>query len=142
MRWIIVCAGLLLGAGTLTAQLGDMSASAARTKSYVTYDAEPQVVRAGQRSVLEVRFQVIDGEFRAERVHHDCAVGREFPDLRARPYAHNLATGQRGSVHPWTARLAGRDTRIDNDARDYGAGEGIGVGHCGAWKGGGLICPR
>jgi hypothetical protein len=61
VRRIALLTGLLLGTGALTAQMGAMNAGAAHTKSYVTYDAEPQMVAAGKRSVLEVRFEVVDG---------------------------------------------------------------------------------
>ena len=35
--------------------------SSARTKGYVLYDAEPQTVKAGKPSVLELHFKVVDG---------------------------------------------------------------------------------
>ncbi len=60
-RGAIVVAGLMLGAGTLAAQMGELSGGPAKTKSYVTFDAEPQIVRAGQRSVVEMRFHVSNG---------------------------------------------------------------------------------
>jgi thiol:disulfide interchange protein len=61
MRSGMALAGLMLVAGTLPAQMGNLSGASARTKSYVTYDAEPQVVRAGQQSTVEIRFQVASG---------------------------------------------------------------------------------
>jgi hypothetical protein len=61
MRLGMVLAALMLGAGTLAAQMGNLNGAPVRTKSYVTYDAEPQVIQAGKRSVLELRFQVVNG---------------------------------------------------------------------------------
>lgn len=61
MRLGIALAGLLLGTGTLVAQMGNLNAAPVKTKAYVTYDAEPQVVKAGKRTVLEMRFRVVDG---------------------------------------------------------------------------------
>jgi hypothetical protein len=61
MRLGMVLAALMLGAGTLVAQMGNLNGAPVRTKSYVTYDAEPQVIPAGKRSVLELRFQVMNG---------------------------------------------------------------------------------
>jgi hypothetical protein len=61
MRLGMVLAALMLGAGTLVAQMGNLNGAPVRTKSYVTYDAEPQVIQAGKRSVLELRFQVVNG---------------------------------------------------------------------------------
>jgi len=61
MRLGIALAGLLLGAGTLVAQMGNLNATPVKTKSYVIYDAEPQVVTAGKRAVLEMRFRVVNG---------------------------------------------------------------------------------
>jgi hypothetical protein len=61
MRLAVALTVLTLGAGTLAAQMGNLSSATARTKSYVTYDAEPQVVKAGKLSVLEMRFRVASG---------------------------------------------------------------------------------
>lgn len=61
MRLGVVLMALTLGAGSLGAQMGNLNGAPARTKSYVTYDAEPQVIKAGQRSVLELRFQIANG---------------------------------------------------------------------------------
>jgi len=52
--------GLVFGAGALMAQMGNLNPPV-KPKSYVLYDAEPQVVRAGKRSVIELRFRVLDG---------------------------------------------------------------------------------
>ena len=41
--------------------MGNLDAPAPKPKSYVIYAAEPQKVTAGKRSVLELRFQVVDG---------------------------------------------------------------------------------
>jgi hypothetical protein len=56
----IVVAGIILGASGLAAQQAG-SLDAARPKGYVTYAAEPQTVKAGKQSVLELHFQVRDG---------------------------------------------------------------------------------
>jgi hypothetical protein len=61
MRLAVALAGLLLGAGILTAQTENFDASSVKSKSYVTYDAEPLTVRAGKRDVLELRFRVTNG---------------------------------------------------------------------------------
>jgi hypothetical protein len=54
-------AGILVCSGSLLAQMGNLDASAAKPKSYVTFAAEPQSVRAGKRGVLELHFRVQDG---------------------------------------------------------------------------------
>lgn len=51
----------MVGAASSFAQLGELNAPAAKTRSYVVFAAEQQVVRAGKRNVLELRFQVVDG---------------------------------------------------------------------------------
>lgn len=61
MRLGVLAAGLMLGVGTLTAQMGNMNGFAGKAKSYVIYDAEPQIVPAGKRSIVEMRFRVVDG---------------------------------------------------------------------------------
>lgn len=61
MRPGVALAALMLGAGTLMAQIGNLNGAPVQTKSYVTYDAEPQVIQAGKRSILEMRFQVANG---------------------------------------------------------------------------------
>ena len=60
MRLGAVLMALLVGAGTLPAQMGNLNAPP-RPKSYVTYAPEPQVVTAGKRSVLEMHFRVLNG---------------------------------------------------------------------------------
>jgi DsbC/DsbD-like thiol-disulfide interchange protein len=52
---------LLMPAGSNFAQAGDLSASTAKPKSYVIYAAEPQTVKAGKRSLLQLHFRVVDG---------------------------------------------------------------------------------
>jgi hypothetical protein len=59
-------AGLLVGVlslpGVVAAQqMGDLDAPVAKAKSYVVYAADEQNVKAGKRSVLELRFHVMDG---------------------------------------------------------------------------------
>jgi DsbC/DsbD-like thiol-disulfide interchange protein len=65
MRPGVVLAGLLatlLVAGSLPAQqVGSLDAPVAKPKSYVVYAAEPQVVTAGKRSIIELNFRVVDG---------------------------------------------------------------------------------
>jgi DsbC/DsbD-like thiol-disulfide interchange protein len=65
MRPGVVLAGLLatlLVAGSLPAQqVGSLDAPVAKPKSYVVYAAEPQVVTAGKRSIVELNFRVVDG---------------------------------------------------------------------------------
>jgi len=53
--------GALLSAGSLTAQMGNLNGNAEKAKSYVIYDAEPQAIPAGKRSIIEMRFRVVDG---------------------------------------------------------------------------------
>jgi hypothetical protein len=60
MRLGMTLAMLVVAAGTLTAQMGNLNAPP-RPKSYVTYAPEPQVVAAGKRSVLEMHFRVLNG---------------------------------------------------------------------------------
>lgn len=60
MRLGVAFAGLVLSAGTLVAQMGNLNAPA-KPKGYVVYAAEQQIVKAGKRSVLELRFRVLDG---------------------------------------------------------------------------------
>lgn len=61
MRLGIALAGLVFGASTVMGQMGNLNPSPAKSKGYVIYDAEPQVVRAGKRSVLDLRFRVLSG---------------------------------------------------------------------------------
>jgi hypothetical protein len=61
MAGLMLGAGTLLNAGNLTSQMGNMNGSAEKAKSYVIYDAEPQAVQAGKRSIVEMRFRVVDG---------------------------------------------------------------------------------
>jgi DsbC/DsbD-like thiol-disulfide interchange protein len=52
----------LPGVGSLPAQeVVNLDRAAPKAKSYVVYAAEPQVVTAGKRSVLELNFRVVDG---------------------------------------------------------------------------------
>jgi hypothetical protein len=44
----------------LAAQV-DLSSPAPKPKQYVSYETEEQAVRAGKRSVVEMRFRVVDG---------------------------------------------------------------------------------
>lgn len=60
MRGGWVAVGLMLGS-SLAAQQGNLSAPAAKPKQYVSYAAEEQVVKAGKKSVVELRFRVTDG---------------------------------------------------------------------------------
>lgn len=56
------CLIVLPGAAvTLAQQIGNLDAPAPKAKSYVLYAAEPQVVTAGKRSVLQLNFRVVDG---------------------------------------------------------------------------------
>jgi DsbC/DsbD-like thiol-disulfide interchange protein len=58
---VTVATGLVLGS-TLLAQQGSLSTAAApKPKPYVSYAAEEQVVKAGKKSVVELRFRVTDG---------------------------------------------------------------------------------
>ena len=61
MRFGVVLAGLILGSGTLVAQMGSLDAPAAKPKQYVVFAAEPQAVKAGTKSVVELNFRVVDG---------------------------------------------------------------------------------
>jgi DsbC/DsbD-like thiol-disulfide interchange protein len=65
MRGGALAAGLLigaLGASPLAAyQMESLNAPAPKQKSYVEYVAEGQVVKAGVRSVLDLRFHIVDG---------------------------------------------------------------------------------
>ena len=45
----------------MPAQFGTLDAVSARAKQFVSYAAEQQVVLAGKRAVLELRFRVSDG---------------------------------------------------------------------------------
>ena len=60
MRGGWVAVGLMLGA-SLVAQQGNLSAPAAKPKQYVSYAAEEQVLKAGKKSVVELRFRVTEG---------------------------------------------------------------------------------
>jgi Disulphide bond corrector protein DsbC len=63
MRIRLAFAGVLLGlsAALSAQQVGNLDAAPSKAKSYVLYAAEPQVVVAGKRSVLELHFRVVDG---------------------------------------------------------------------------------
>lgn len=60
MMRVAVVAGLMLGSA-LMAQQGSLSTPAAKPKQYVSYAAEEQVVKAGKKAVVELRFRVMDG---------------------------------------------------------------------------------
>jgi hypothetical protein len=51
---------MLLGS-SLVAQQGNLSAPATKPKQYVSYAAEEQIVKAGKKSVVELRFRVTEG---------------------------------------------------------------------------------
>jgi hypothetical protein len=65
MRMGLVLGGVLVGlswpGGLVAQQVGNLDTPVAKPKSYVVYAAEEQVVKAGKRSVLELRFHVMDG---------------------------------------------------------------------------------
>lgn len=56
-----VVTGLILGASLAVGQQGNLNTPAPKPKQYVTYAAEEQVVKAGKKSVVELRFHVSDG---------------------------------------------------------------------------------
>ncbi len=64
-RLQVAAAGLLVfffGTWPSHAQeVDNLSAPAVKSKSYVAYDSEQQMVRAGKREVVQLRFQVADG---------------------------------------------------------------------------------
>lgn len=58
----ILFAGLFVASGVLVAQqMGGLNTPASKPKQYVSYEAEEQAVKAGKRSVVEMRFRVVDG---------------------------------------------------------------------------------
>jgi hypothetical protein len=61
MRFGLVLAGLIVGSGTLVAQMGSLDAPAPKPKQYVTFAAEPQTLKAGTKNVVELHFRVVDG---------------------------------------------------------------------------------
>ncbi|MDQ2833820.1 MAG: protein-disulfide reductase DsbD N-terminal domain-containing protein [Acidobacteriota bacterium] len=65
MRRFAICLAGLSGcfvlAPSLFAQLGDLNAHGGKPRSYVVFAEEQQVVAAGKRSVVELRFKVADG---------------------------------------------------------------------------------
>src|SRR5580704_4239272 len=61
MRLGVLLAGLLVGSGTLVAQMGSLDAPAPKPKQYVTFAAEPQTLKTGAKSVVELHFRVMDG---------------------------------------------------------------------------------
>jgi hypothetical protein len=61
MRFGLLLAAAVAGSGLLLAQQGTLDAPAAKPKSYVTYAAEEQSVKAGKPGVLELHFRVVDG---------------------------------------------------------------------------------
>ncbi|MCU1320142.1 MAG: hypothetical protein JWP98_1660 [Edaphobacter sp.] len=61
MRLGAMVAGMLVYSGSLLGQMGSLDAPAAKPKSYMTFAAEPQSVKAGKRGVLELHFRVQDG---------------------------------------------------------------------------------
>lgn len=65
MRAGVLGVGLLIGAMGATPlvayQMGSLDGSRPKPKSYVEYVAEDQAVKAGSRSVLELRFHILDG---------------------------------------------------------------------------------
>jgi hypothetical protein len=50
-----VVTGLILGASLAVGQQGNLNTPAPKPKQYVTYAAEEQVVKAGKKSVVELR---------------------------------------------------------------------------------------
>src|SRR5215472_5849535 len=61
-RLALLLAGVVCASGLLHAQqMGDLSAAPSKPAGYVLFDAEPQVVKAGKASILELRFKVRDG---------------------------------------------------------------------------------
>jgi hypothetical protein len=60
MRGVWVAVGLMLGS-SLVAQQGNLSAPPMKPKQYVSYAPEEQVIKAGKKSVVELRFRVAEG---------------------------------------------------------------------------------
>ena len=61
-RLTLLLANVVCASGFLHAQqMGDLSPAPAKPVGYVVFDAEPQVVKAGKASVIELRFKVRDG---------------------------------------------------------------------------------
>jgi hypothetical protein len=56
-----VLTGLVLGSNVMLAQQGTLTSPAAKTKQYVTFAAEEQMVKTGKKSVVELHFKVSDG---------------------------------------------------------------------------------
>jgi DsbC/DsbD-like thiol-disulfide interchange protein len=56
--WLVALSGPVL---LPAQQVGNLDAPAPKTKSYVVYAAEAQVVTTGKRSVLQLNFRVVDG---------------------------------------------------------------------------------
>ena len=52
--------GLVL-VGLMAAQAGNLDGTAPKPKQYVSYAAEPQALKAGAKSVVELHFRVMDG---------------------------------------------------------------------------------
>ena len=57
----LVAGALLALAPILAQELGSTGQPPARSRQYVTYASEPQVVTAGKRSMLELHFRVQEG---------------------------------------------------------------------------------
>lgn len=57
----LLLASLLAGSNVVPAQQGTLTSPTAKTKQYVTVAAEEQVVKAGKKSVIELRFKVGEG---------------------------------------------------------------------------------
>lgn len=60
MKQILATAVLLLS-GMACAQQGSLPIPGPRPKQYVTFQADPQDLKAGKREVVELRFRVADG---------------------------------------------------------------------------------
>jgi hypothetical protein len=58
---VAVVAGLMIGSVGLLAQQGSLSTPPVKPKQYVSYAAEEQVVKAGKKAVVELRFRVTEG---------------------------------------------------------------------------------
>ncbi|MBS1823263.1 MAG: protein-disulfide reductase DsbD N-terminal domain-containing protein [Acidobacteria bacterium] len=57
----LLLVGLLAGSSVVQAQMGTLTTPTVKTKQYVSFAAEEQVVKAGKKSVVELRFKVGEG---------------------------------------------------------------------------------